>query len=107
MIRSVSRYAVEISKPDSPFFERVICFVKPQYADDCTINLHKEIEDCISQLNMSVESNLSDCAEDKPLSARRVGEGKFGVISKYWNIAASAVAGGVITAVIMALVVGS
>ncbi len=55
MIRSVSRFAVEINKPDSPYFERVICFVRPQYAENGSIDLHKAAMECIEDINDDIE----------------------------------------------------
>ena len=42
MIKGVSRYAVEVAVNDSPFFEKVICFVRPQYAGGSALDLHRE-----------------------------------------------------------------
>ncbi len=55
MIRSVGRFAVEINKPDSPYFERVICFVRPQYAENGSIDLHRAAQQCIDELNDGIE----------------------------------------------------
>ncbi len=59
VIRSVSRFAVEINKPDSPYFERVICFVRPQYAENGSIDLHRAAMECINELNDGIE-----CSEE-------------------------------------------
>ena len=42
MIKGVGRYAVEVESEDSEFFERVICFVRPQYACGSALDLHRE-----------------------------------------------------------------
>lgn len=55
MIKGVSRYAVEIDKTDSPFFEKVICFVRPQYADGHSVDLHREAMQLVGDLNAGVE----------------------------------------------------
>ena len=55
MIKGVSRYAVEIDKTDSPFFEKVICFVRPQYADGHSVDLHREAVQLVGNLNAGVE----------------------------------------------------
>ncbi len=67
MIRSVSRFAVEINKPDSPYFERVICFVRPQYAENGSIDLHRAACECISEINDGIEccSEASGDTEEK------------------------------------------
>lgn len=55
MIKGVSRYAVEIDKTDSPFFEKVICFVRPQYAEGNAVDLHREAVRLVSNLSAGVE----------------------------------------------------
>lgn len=56
MIKGVSRYAVEIDKTDSPFFEKVICFVRPQYTEGNTIDLHREAARLVNNLSSGVEN---------------------------------------------------
>ena len=55
MIKGVSRCAVELNEPDSPFFEKIICFVRPQFADGDTIDLHREAVRVVDGLNADVE----------------------------------------------------
>lgn len=55
MIKGVSRYAVEIDKTNSPFFEKVICFVRPQYADGNSLDLHREAVRMVNNLSSGVE----------------------------------------------------
>lgn len=55
MIKGVSRYAVEIDKTNSPFFEKVICFVRPQYADGNALDLHREAVRMVNNLSSGVE----------------------------------------------------
>lgn len=55
MIKGVSRYAVEIDKTDSPFFEKVICFVRPQYADGNSVDLHREAVRLVNNISSGVE----------------------------------------------------
>ena len=62
MIRSVSRFAVEINKPDSPYFERVICFVRPQYAENGSIDLHRAAQECLDVINEGIE--CSACIDE-------------------------------------------
>lgn len=59
MIKGVSRYAVEIDKTDSPFFEKVICFVRPQYAEGNAVDLHREAVRLVSNLSSGVEEAQS------------------------------------------------
>ena len=42
MLKGVNRQAIEISQPESEYFERVIFFVKPAYADLKEDKLYKE-----------------------------------------------------------------
>ena len=55
MIKGVSRYAVEVAVSDSPFFEKVICFVRPQYAGGSVLDLHREAVRIADRLGDGVE----------------------------------------------------
>ena len=55
MIKGVSRYAVEVAVNDSPFFEKVICFVRPQYAGGSALDLHREALRMADHLGARVE----------------------------------------------------
>jgi hypothetical protein len=55
MIKGVGRYAVEVESVDSEFFERVICFVRPQYACGSGLDLHREAARVADDLSAEVE----------------------------------------------------
>ena len=55
MIRAVSRYTLEINKTNSPYFERVICFVKPEYTRSDHLDLHREAQQLISALDLGID----------------------------------------------------
>lgn len=55
MIKGVSRYAVEIDSTNNPFFERVICFVRPQYAGGNVLDLHREAARIANHISAGVE----------------------------------------------------
>ncbi|MBQ9901191.1 MAG: hypothetical protein IJM51_02230 [Clostridia bacterium] len=55
MIKGVGKYAVEVESVDSEFFERVICFVRPQYACGSALDLHREAERVVDGLSADVE----------------------------------------------------
>lgn len=55
MIRAVSRYTVEINKTGSPYFDRAICFVKPEYAQNDRLDLHREAQQLIASLDLGVD----------------------------------------------------
>ena len=55
MIRAVTRYTLEISRPSSPYFERAICFVKPEYAQNDRLDLHRAAHQLIAALDDGVE----------------------------------------------------
>ena len=55
MIKGVGRYAVEVESVDSEFFERVICFVRPQYACGSGLDLHREAARVAEDLSAGVE----------------------------------------------------
>lgn len=55
MIRAVSRFTVEINKTGSPYFDRAICFVKPEYAQNDRLDLHREAHRLIAALDVGVD----------------------------------------------------
>jgi len=55
MIRAVSRYTVEINKPNSPYFDRAICFVKPEYAQNDRLDLHREAHRLVGALDLGID----------------------------------------------------
>ena len=55
MIKGVGKYAVEVESVDSEFFERVICFVRPQYACGSGLDLHREAMNMADSLSAEVE----------------------------------------------------
>jgi hypothetical protein len=55
MIKGVGKYAVEVESVDSEFFERVICFVRPQYACGSALDLHREAARVADDLSAGVE----------------------------------------------------
>ena len=74
MIRGVSRFSVEIKGTGSPYFERAICFVRPEYARAERVDLHRAALDMMDRLSSEVEGaeNQSDSAETAKRSHRRV-----------------------------------
>lgn len=63
MLRGVNRMTVEINSTDSPYFERAICFVRPQYAQTERLDLHRAARRLVGQFDMQVEGAQPD---DKP-----------------------------------------
>lgn len=55
MIRGINRLTVEINSTGSPYFERAICFVKPKYAKENRLDLHRAALSVVSQLDGEVE----------------------------------------------------
>ncbi len=103
MIRSVGRFAVEINKPDSPYFERVICFVRPQYAENGSIDLHKAARECIDELNERVEyCTETDETEEKE---ERILSEKLTALPRWALMAGAAALGSVMTAVGVLLII--
>ncbi len=102
MIRSVSRFAVEINKPDSPYFERVICFVRPQYAENGSIDLHRAACQCIDEINEGIE-----CSGSIPEPAETENNPFFEKILNLpkWALMAGAAALGSVLTVIGALLI--
>ena len=71
MIRSTGRFALDISHPDSPYFEKVICFVRPEYAENGAIDLHRAAEELIDSLDSEVEVSMTEQSNDKKLDFER------------------------------------
>lgn len=101
MIRSVSRFAVEINKPDSPYFERVICFVRPQYAENGSIDLHKAAQECIEEINEDIE--YSDEKEEYSKKVNTLVDKILGLPK--WALMAGAAALGSVLSVIGVLLI--
>lgn len=77
MIKGVSRYAVEIDKTDSPFFEKVICFVRPQYADGNAVDLHREAVRLVNNLSSGVEEAQNGTRHVLKVSPRPTDSGRM------------------------------
>jgi len=55
MIRGVSRYSVEIKGTGSPYFERAICFVRPEFARGEQVDLRRAAHKMIDRLSEEVD----------------------------------------------------
>ncbi|MBP3414396.1 MAG: hypothetical protein J6L81_04255 [Clostridia bacterium] len=55
MVKGVNRYTVEISRMQSPYFERAICFVKPEFAKSGGIDLHRAAARMVCEIDGSIE----------------------------------------------------
>ncbi|MDR1564365.1 MAG: hypothetical protein LBS74_05350 [Oscillospiraceae bacterium] len=44
MVKGVNRCIIEVKETGNPFFERVICFVRPEYCSEGFPKLHKTAE---------------------------------------------------------------
>lgn len=62
MIRGVSRYSVEIKGTGSPYFERAICFVRPEYAQSERTELHRAALEMMDRLSRDVEEDMPEKA---------------------------------------------
>jgi len=51
----VSRYSVEIRGTGSPYFERAICFVRPEFARAERVDLHRAALEMMDRLSGEVE----------------------------------------------------
>ncbi len=81
MIRAVTRCTLEINRLSSPYFERAICFVKPEYARTDRLDLHRAASQLIAAFDADVgeqalpEDELIvgiDYVESAPKCRRRV-----------------------------------
>lgn len=42
MIKGVSKQVLEVTNPENPYFEKIVFFVKPQYAKEDRVRLERE-----------------------------------------------------------------
>lgn len=59
MVRGINRYTVEISRTGSPYFERAICFVKPEFAKIDGIDLHRAAVRMVCAIDSDIEPQCS------------------------------------------------
>ncbi len=60
MIRAVSRYTLEINRTGSPYFERAICFVRPEFTQSDRVDLHKAAQQLIAAIDSGVEEQAGE-----------------------------------------------
>lgn len=104
MIRSVSRYAVEINRPDSPYFERVICFVRPEFSQEGCIDLHSRAADYIQSLNCEVESVMPEEKEPESSKTHR-STGWIASLPVFMPLVAAALGGSLVTIGVALLII--
>lgn len=75
MIRGVSRYSVEVKGTGSPYFERAICFVRPQYASAQRVDLHRAARELIERLDGEIEPAVED--PDMPANSKNTAIGRL------------------------------
>lgn len=69
MIRGVNRYTIEVSRTGSPYFERAICFVRPEFASCDKVDLHRAAKQMLGKLDGKVEVEV--VAESSPSSGQQ------------------------------------
>ena len=50
MIKGVNRQMIEITQTDSPYYERALFVVKPEYAQESYDSLHREAGEVLTRL---------------------------------------------------------
>ena len=93
MIRGINRMTVEVSSTDSPYFERAICFVRPQYASARRLDLHRAACGLVQEFDMQIEAKGAD---DKPRKERSAAK---------WLTAAAAGAVGLAAGALLAVII--
>lgn len=72
MIRGVNRYSVEIRSTGSPYFERAICFVRPEFTQTERSELHRAALEFMGRLEQEAEDKPeSDTASNRKPTLRR------------------------------------
>jgi len=92
MIRGVNRYTVEVRKTGSPYFERAICFVRPEFAQCGQLDLHRAARQLVDTLDSEVEWQ----SEGENEEARR-GREPFGFLPRWAMAAVSGGAGAAVS----------
>jgi len=64
MVRGVNRYTVEISRTKSPYFERAICFVKPEFAKLDSLDLHRAAARMVCEIDSDIEPQCTHIQSD-------------------------------------------
>ena len=50
MIKGVSKQVLEVTNPENPYFEKIVFFVKPQYAREDRAVLEREAHSLAAQI---------------------------------------------------------
>lgn len=86
MLKGVNRQVVEVSQPESAYFERVLFFVKPEYYG-------------LSESKLKLKANTMLKDDMKPPHTKYVG-GKNGRVLYFIKMTAAALAGSALTAML-------
>ncbi len=111
MIRAVSRYTLEINRTGSPYFDRAICFVKPEFAQSDRLDLHRAAQQLISTFDAGVEEQTAfgelyalqsgdDAGSREESSGKRISR----MVMRLLPLALAAAAGAGVTLLVMLLV---
>ena len=95
MIRGVNRYTVEVNRTGSPYFERAICFVRPEFTQCDRLDLHKAAQQLVRALDGCVE------VEENAGGASCESDGKTRYVPRQWILAAVAGVGGALISFIV------
>lgn len=98
MIRGTNRFAVEISSTGSPYFERAICFVRPQFSECSRLSLHRAAREMIRGFDGRVEP-LSPGDDEEPTRMQRL----ISLVPVWALIVVPALAGAVISLIVCLL----
>lgn len=64
MIRGVNRYTIEVNRTGSPYFERAICFVRPEFSSCDRTDLHRAARQMLCKLDGDVELEIVPGGQD-------------------------------------------
>ena len=100
MIRGVSRYAVEVNKTGSPYFERAICFVRPEFAQCDKVDLHRAAQQLVASLDGGVEPSGEAREEPECGAVMRF----LSNVPEWARLSVSAVLGAILAVILCAVV---
>lgn len=58
MIRGVNRYTIEVNRTGSPYFERAICFVRPEFTSCDKVDLHRAAKQMLGRFDGDIEVEI-------------------------------------------------
>jgi hypothetical protein len=92
MLKGVNKLIIEVSNPESDFFERAIFFVKPDKSDMITRDLNKNVQDIVGRAEAASKAGR--------IRAKKSGAKKYTLLKFAGAAGIGAIAAGVLMRVL-------